>query len=175
MAGENSTNTSVLPSFTALKDHERRAVLLKAEGKQIQQIVANINDEFAHDYQYRTVQQWFVPEGRLYQALMEYNEASAAASLKEARQLIKRSSKAAAAVLVSQLNNPDPKIAQGAAYRLLNKYIPDKQVVLDDSPKDDDVPDELAAIADSLREDGDGSQPVDDQNVGGQDSQEAGS
>lgn len=172
---QDATNTSALPSFSALKGHERRAVILKAEGKTNGQIAAHINNEFILDYADRTVQEWFVANGRLYQAMTEYNEAQAIISLQQARQLIKKSSSAAAATLIRQLNSIDEKVAQGAAWRLLNKYIPDKQVVFTDSPEDEELPDELAAVADSLREDGDGSTPVDDASVGGQDTQTPGS
>jgi HEAT repeat protein len=106
--------------------------------------------------------------------MTEFNEAQAIVSLQQARQLIKKSSSAAAATLIRQLNSPDEKIAQGAAYRLLNKYIPDKQVMLGDGFEEETLPEELAAVADSLREGEDGSQPVDDTPVGGQDSQAPG-
>lgn len=173
-ANSDSTNTSDLPSFSVLKGHERRAVVLKSEGKTNAQIAAHINNEFTVDYSDRTVQEWFIANGRLFQAMTEYNEAQAIISLQQARQLIKKSSSAAAATLIRQLNSPDEKIAQGAAYRLLNKYIPDKQIMLGDSPDEEQLPDELAAVADSLREDGDGSKPVDDASVGGQDTQAPG-
>lgn len=175
MANPDSTNTSELPSFTVLKGHERRAVILKGEGKTNEQIAAHVNNEFALSYSDRTVQEWFAPGGRLEQALMEYNEALAAVALQEARNLIKRGTKAAAAVLVDQLKpGKDEGIRQGAAKALLNKYVPDKQQMLDSSYEEEELPEELAAVADSLKGGDDGPQPVDEQGVGSADSQEAG-
>lgn len=175
MANPDSTNASELPSFTVLKGHERRAVILKGEGKTNAQIAAHINNEFTLEYSDRTVQEWFIPNGRLFQALMEFNEAQAALSLKEARQLIKKATRGAAATLISQLANPDAHIAQGAAKALLNKYIPDKQIQLDNTFQEEDLPEELAAVADALQEDADGSKPVDEPPVGGENSEAAGS
>lgn len=171
----NNKGTSELPSFTSLKGHERRAVMLRAEGKSYAQITAHINNEFVLDYAEITVKEWFYAGGRLEQAYSEFLEADAVMSLKEARQIIKRSSKAAVAVLVDQLRaGKDEGIRQGAAKSLLNKYIPDKQQVLDSTFEEEDLPEELAAVADSLKEDPDGSKPVDDPPVGGTDSQEPG-
>lgn len=171
----NNKGTSELPSFTSLKGHERRAVILRAGGKTFAQITAHINNEFALEYAEITVQEWFYAGGRLEQAYSEYLEADAVMSLKEARQIIKRSSKAAVDVLVDQLKSgKEENIRQGAAKSLLNKYIPDKQQVLDSSYAEEDLPEELAAIADSLKEGSDGSQPVDDPGVGDQDSEKAG-
>lgn len=166
---KDSTNTSTLPSFSALKDSERRAVILKSEGKINEQITAHINDEFALDYSVRTITEWFQPAGKLKQAYDEYNEALALTSLAEARQLIKRASKGAVTNLIAKIKSPDDSVSLRASMALLNKYIPDKQVMLDKDFKEEELPSELAAYADSLREAVDGPQQVDDSSVGSED------
>ncbi len=173
----NSSNTSEVPAFTTIKAHEKRAVILKAEGKTMEAVTAHINNEFALDYSVVTVKEWFFAGGRLEQAYSEYLEASAVIALKEARQLIKRATKGAVAVLVEQLGiTKEETIRQGAAKSLLNKYIPDRQVTLDSIGAEEDIPPELAEIADGLKDEEvtDGSQPVDDASVGGQDHAETG-
>lgn len=171
MATADETNTTALPSFSTIKGHERRAVILKAEGKTIDQITAHINNEFALDYSAATVKEWFFAGGRLEQAYSEYNEAMAEQSLKEGRQLIKKATRSAAAVLIRQLGPSfDPNIQQSAAKALLNKFVPDKQVSLTGEHVEPTVPDEIAAIADQLaEEDSDGSEQVDDPPQGGED------
>lgn len=166
---KDSTNTRELPSFSALKDSDRRAVILKSEGKTNDQVTAHINNEFALDYSVRTITEWFQPAGKLKQAYDEYNEALALTSLAEARQLIKRATKGAAANLIKKINSPDDSVSLRASMALLNKYIPDKQVMLDKDFKEEDLPPELAAIADSLGGGSDESQQVDDSSMGSQD------
>lgn len=176
MATSDETNNRTLPSFSVLKGHERAAVVLKSEGKTVEQIVANINDEFALTYTVRGVGEWFQAGGRLEQALIEYNEALAVASLRDARQLIKRASRSAAATLIKGLNNPDPRVANDAAKSLLNKYIPDRQVI-SDSMTEEELPEELANAGDALLKEREPNGPdtVDDARKGGTTDPAAGS
>lgn len=144
MATDQQTNAAEVPGFHALKGYERRAVILRYEGKTYNQIANNVNDEFATTYAERTVGDWFMAGGRLEQAYHELMDAMAAQSLKEARQTIKLASRLAAGALVDQLRSAnEPQIRQGAAKALLNKYIPDKQVVLDGPGLEEDLPAEL--------------------------------
>ncbi len=166
----NNKGTSELPGFTSLKGHERRAVILRAEGKSYGQITAHINNEFALEYAEITVKEWFYAGGRLEQAYSEYLEADAAMSLKEARQVIKRASRAAAANLIKKMASADDRVSLDATKALLNKFIPDKQVVMDTPEAEADLPPELQDVAKSLREGDDGSQQVDDPPVGPADS-----
>lgn len=165
MATKNETNTKDLPSFSSIKGHERRAVILRAEGRTYAQVTANINDEFALDYAEPSVREWFVAGGRLEQAYNDFVEAQATAALREARQTIKRASNAAAATLVSLLKpGQDPRLQLDAAKSILNKYLPDKQIVLD-AEGEDELPDELADVGDDVldgEEDDDGPVAVDD-------------
>ena len=175
MATNDKTGTSKLPSFSTIKESEKRAVILKSEGKTMDQVTAHINNEFALDYAVITVRQWFFAGGKLEQAYSDYNEATAVLALKEARQIIKKATKVAAAVLTRHLNSMDEKIQQGAAKSLLNKYVPDKQISLDSTWEEESIPDELASVADALKEDNiDGPEPVDEPPVGEPDSPEAG-
>lgn len=166
MATKDETNISELPSFSVIKGHERRAVILKAEGKTVAQITAHINDEFAQTYSDRTVQEWFVVGGRLEQAMSEYNEAQAHLALKEAKQLIRKATKAAAANMIAKIASPDDRVSLDASRHLLNKYIPDRQIVADAPEAEADLPDELQAAATALKEAENGSKPVDEPSVG---------
>jgi hypothetical protein len=160
---KGTTNTdSKLPEFPGLKLHEKRAVMLRAEGKTYDQVTNHINTEYALDYSVKTIQEWFQAGGRLEQAYLEFVGAMASSSLKEARLLIMRSMKSAAATLISGMNNPDPRIAQEAAKSLLNKYIPDKQIALSGAAIEDELPPELDLAAEEiLAGGGDGSEQVD--------------
>ena len=159
--------TSKLQDFPGLKNHEKRAVMLRADGRTYEQIVNNINDEYALDIALKTVQEWFRAGGRLEQAYVEYTGALAAASLKKAKMLIMRASESAAAVLVDQLKSAtDPSLRQSAARTLLNKYIPDKQVTLSAAHEEEELPPELDLAAEEVL---DGPKPVDDPQPGGAD------
>lgn len=170
MATSDETNTSELPSFSAITAPERRAIVLRSEGKTYEVIANHINVTYALDYSERTVREWFGANGRLQQAYSEYNEAQAHIALTDARQLIKKASKAAAANMVSKINSTDERVSLDASRHLLNKYIPDRQIVSDSPEQESDLPDELQAAATALREeDDDGPKPVDEPPVGGTD------
>lgn len=169
MATKDETNVQELPGFSSIKGYERRAIILKSEGKTVAQITAHINDEFALTYSELTVAEWFYAGGKLEQAFSEYNEAQAHLSLQEARQLIKKASKAAAANMVAKIASPDDRVSLDASRHLLNKYIPDRQIVSDSPEPEADLPDELKDVAAALKEADDGPKPVDEPPVGGTD------
>lgn len=172
-----TTNTTEFPSFTSLKLHQRRAVILRAEGKTIAQITAHINNEFVLTYSEITVKEWFHAGGKLEQAYNEYIEADAAMSLKQARLAIKRASKNAVATVLDQMRSPDGRLALDAAKTILNKYVPDRQVVHDGPEDDGDIPDELTNIANAIAmepEENNEQKPVDDAPEGVQDTAGAG-
>lgn len=166
MATKDETNTGKLPSFSVLKDSERRAVILKGEGKSAAQITAHINDEFAQSYTERTVAEWFYAGGRLEQAYSEFQEAKAHLALQESKQLIKIATKAAAANMIAKINSPDDRVSLDASRHLLNKYIPDRQIISDSPEQEADLPDELQDAATALKEAEDGPKPVDEPPVG---------
>lgn len=166
MARVDETNTSKLPAFPSLKTYERRAVVLKAEGKTAEQITEHINAIYALDYSPVTVKEWFKSSGRLLQAYHEYLEADAALALQESRLAIKRSTTAAVRAIVTKLSSLDERIQLDAAKTILNKYIPDRQVVHESGAMNEDVPEELLGAADAIASDkaevGDGPESVDD-------------
>lgn len=129
--------------FSGLKLNEKRAVMLRAEGKTYEQVMNNINDEFALDYSLKTIQEWFAAGGRLEQAYHDYVDALAYQSLKEARQLYMRSQRAASAKIISLMNTSDDRIALDAAKTIKNTFIPDKQLSVTPDNLDDDIPAEL--------------------------------
>lgn len=167
MASPNDTNVTELPSFTALKGYERRAVFLRYEGKSLGAISNHINDEFILTYSERTIGEWFQPGGRLEQGYHELLELMAKQSLREARMAIKHASKKAADTLVKKMDSTDERVAVRASMAILNKFIPDKQVVLDAVETEDDLPEALADIADKIAKgEINGSDPVDDADQG---------
>lgn len=166
MATKDATNTSNLPAFSSIKGHERRAVILRAEGKSYQQITSHINNEFVLDYAEITVREWFYAGGRLEQAYAEYLEAEAHMSLQEARSLIKRATKVAASNMIRKIGSSDERISLDASRHLLNKYIPDRQIVADSPEQEADLPDELKAAAEAVREAEHGQDAVDEPPVG---------
>lgn len=174
MAKEDEKNIAKLPGFSVIKGHERRAVILRAEGKTIEQITAHINNEFALEYAVRTVQEWFGPGGRLEQAHNEYNEAMAEQSLRAGRQIIKKATSAAAANLVRKIASADDRVSLDASKALLNKYVPDKQVQLTGEHTERDLPPEIAKIADEIAQEEAPSEPQpDDTPEGSPDSPQA--
>lgn len=175
MATKDETNTAKAPGFSALKGYQRRAVILRYEGKTYAQITANINDEFATTYAERSVADWFVAGGQLEVAYHEFMDAMAAQSLKEARQNIKLGSRAAATTLIAKLKSGDEAIQVRAALGLLNKFIPDKQVVLDGPGLEEDLPAELADLGDVIAAGGtDGPVQPNDTQQGESDNSQAG-
>lgn len=164
--GDKASNTGELASFSVIKDYERRAVILRSEGRTYDVIANHINSEYALEFSERTVRDWFGVNGRLEQANMEYNEAQAHLALSEARQLIKKASKAAAANMISKINSPDDRVSLDASRHLLNKYIPDRQVVSDSPEQEQDLPEELQAAATALKEAEDEPTGVDEPPVG---------
>lgn len=152
MATKDETNTSALASFSALKPHEKRAVVLKVEGTKHEQIAAHIETQFVMNCSPRTVDGWFGPAGKLYQAYLEYNEALAKITLNEARMTIKRASARAARNLDKKIGSADERISVDASKAILNKYIPDRQQTLDGTYEEETLPEELVEAANELKE-----------------------
>lgn len=148
----DSTGTSKVPSFSSIKAYERRAVILRGQGQPYEVIKEHINAEFALNYKEPTVREWFIAGGKLEQAYHEYNTAMAEQSLKEAKQVLLRAQRAAATGIVGQFTNPDPRVAQKAMLSVLNKYIPDKQIMLEGPVQDSDLPPELGEEGDKIIE-----------------------
>lgn len=161
----NSVNTAEMPSFSALKGYQRRAVLLRYDGKTYEQIANHINDEFVLTYKERSVGEWFIPGGTLEAAYHELMDLMAKQSLKEARQKLKSGSLRAVDVLLEKIESSDEKVQVRAALGLLAKYIPDKQLVLDAPEAEEDLPPELTAVANEIATEigeNHGPDPVDD-------------
>jgi hypothetical protein len=172
-SNENSTNTGELPAFSRLKPFQQRAVVLKANGKRTTAITNQINAEFELAYSVPTVAEWFYAGGKLEAALVEYQEKLAEMAISEARRLIRRNTLKSAETLVElQDDKYLPMVRMHSAKALLNKFIPDKQVVM--SPSEaaaDDLPDELADAGDKIvkgEDKTDGPKPVDDTPEGGE-------
>ncbi len=149
----NSTNTKELPAFSVLKPYEQAAVVLRADGSTYLEVCNTINADFELSYKPRTVEEWFYAGGKLEQAYQEYNEEIATQRIKEAKQLIRKNSLKAARVIDEFMDKDkghDPALRLRAAQTNLNKYIPDRQVVLGKESADDDLPEEIADKADNL-------------------------
>lgn len=160
-----ATNTKQLPTFSNLKGFEQLAVTLKADGQKYAEIVNTINAEYELAYKELTLRGWFMAGGRLEQAYLEYVDVLADQAVREAKTKIKRMSLTAANTLEDLMKDDVGSNARGLAARtVLAKYIPDRQIIVDET-KTDDLPDELAAAADNIVKGGgktDGQKPVDD-------------
>jgi hypothetical protein len=75
---------------------------------------------------------------------MEYSAQLADQALKEAKQIARRFSKTAIAIMV-ELMGPthEPTVRLNAAKALANKYVPDRQLVFDKSLVDENIPADL--------------------------------
>lgn len=159
MATKDETNVKKLPAFSALKPHERFAVELKSDGKTYDEIVNTINAEYELAYKYNTVRGWFIAGGQLEAAYLEYITMLAEQSVREAKLKIKRLSSKAANTLEETMGDEyEGTVRVASAKALLNKYIPDRQLVLDEVP-DDELPDSITNAADEVI---DGQNKVDD-------------
>lgn len=133
-----STNIKQLPSFSTIKEFEQMVIMLRTEGKQYAEITNTINAEYGLAYKELTVRQWLMSGGRLEQAYLEYNEALADAMVAEAKLKIKKLSSKAADTLDELMNESVASNVRGnAAKTVLAKYIPDRQVILDEAKADD--------------------------------------
>ena len=152
MDNPNSTGTKNLPSFLELKPHEQYSVVQKAEGKKYEEIVAGIKAEFNLDYKVSSLNWWFAAGGRLEQAYLDYLEKLGDESVKAGKQIIRRSTRAAATkVLEIMAKSTDERIQLQAAFGLLNKYVPDKQQIINTpGGEDDELPEELQEKADDI-------------------------
>ncbi len=145
MATADSTNTKQLIAFSSVNNWERRIIILRAEGKPYRELVSVLKDEFHKRWTESYVRQLFMAGGRLEQAYIEYNEALAAASLKEAKLLAQRASKSAIITMVDLMKDSnEPGIRLNAAKAIANKYVPDRQIVFEGGEAETDLPDEIA-------------------------------
>lgn len=151
MATKDEINTKELPAFSSTKAHEQMAISMRAEGKTYQEVTNTINAEFNLAYKVNSVMEWFYSGGRLEAAYLEYLAAYADQSLKMARLKIKSLQTKAADTLEDLLGSHVPSnVRQQAARTVLNKFIPDRQIVSDNDK--DDIPPEIGAAGDSVME-----------------------
>ena len=153
MATADETNTSTLPQFSAIKPFEQLAVQLRAEGRTYEEIVNTINAEFDLAYKQGGVREWFGAGGRLEQAYYEFLEWHADQSVIRAKVKIKTISEKAANTLEELMTDKyDGRVRQQAARTVLGKYIPDRQVVIDEN-KADDLPSAIGDAGDDVLND----------------------
>lgn len=167
MATVDATNHALLPSFSSIKPFEQLAVTLRAEGKKYQDITNTINAEYSLAYKEMTVRQWFIAGGRLEQAFNEYNEWHADQAVMRAKIRIKKlSEKASKTLSILMSDKFDGAVRHNAAKTTLAKYIPDRQVVVDES-KADEIPSAIGDAGDeALTEDQNGQEQVADPPAG---------
>lgn len=162
--GQNSasTNTKQLPTFSNTKPFEQLAIVLRAEGKDYEDVVNTVNAEYSLAYKQQSIRQWFMVGGRLEQAYLEYNEAMADQAVAEAKLRIKKLSLSAATTLEELMgNNHAGNVRQQAARTILGKYIPDRQILVDES-KVEEIPEEIGSAGDAIMDGaGDGQKQVD--------------
>lgn len=156
-SNSDSTNDSKLPAFSSIKAFERKAIILKSEGHTMDVVTAHVNDMYALNYTADTLRSWFWAGGRLEQAWLEYNDHLSEVTLREARHAIKQHSLKAVNRLIKVVDKEgaEDRDAIRASATILNKYIPDKQLVLDKDNATDELPPAIAnaGIAAALAED----------------------
>lgn len=151
MAEADDSNTTdngkQLPTFSTLKIHEQLAIQLRSEGQAYKAIVGQIKADYDLSYKEATLREWFMAGGRLEAAYYEYLEFAADEAVKQAKLKIKRLSTVAADKLEGLMLDSDTadNIVERAARTVLAKYIPDRQILVDEN-KADDLP---AAIGDA--------------------------
>jgi hypothetical protein len=138
MATSDEIGAGQLPAFSATQPFEQLAIELKSEGKEYDKIVNTLNAEFGLELKQRRVREWFHAGGRLEQAYLEYNQWYADQTVASAKIKIKKLSGRAADTLGELMDEAyDSRVRRQAASDILKKYVPDRQVVIDDSSGDE--------------------------------------
>lgn len=151
-ADDSSTDKNQqLPAFSAVKKHEQLAIILRSEGQKYPQIVNQINTDFDLTYKEASVREWFIAGGRLEQAYNEYLEFMADESVREAKIQIKKLSVKAVERLSKLLEDDSvaDNIVERAARTVLAKYIPDRQILVDEN-KADELPTAIGDAGDAV-------------------------
>lgn len=147
---EAATNAKQLPTFSNVKEFEQLAITLRAEGKSYAEVANMINAEYSLAYKEITLRGWFMAGGRLEQAYSEYLEWHADQSVMEAKLKIKKLSTAAAETLGELITDKfDGRVRQQAAKTILGKYVPDRQVVVDETGADE-IPSAIGDAGDKV-------------------------
>lgn len=150
MATADETNTQQLPTFSNTKVFEQLAIQLRSEGKSYEEIRNTINEEYKLAYKQQSIREWFMAGGRLEQAYLEYNEWHADQSVIRAKLKIKKSSETAADTLDELMTDKfDGRVRYQASKTILGKYIPDRQVVVDERNADE-LPSAIADAGDKV-------------------------
>lgn len=158
MATADATNNKQLPTFSNVKEFEQLAITLRSEGKKYAEIANTINAEYDLAYKEMTLRQWFMAGGKLEQAYNEFLEWHADQSVMAAKLKIKQLSVKAAETLDDLMNDDIAgNVRQQAARTILGKYIPDRQVVIDET-KADDLPSAIGDAGDALITEGEDGQ-----------------
>lgn len=146
-----SSGDNEFQRFATLKEFERTAILLRSAGKSWAEIVATINAQFGLTYAETTVRLWFTPGGNLEGAYDEYNDLMAEQALKNAKKMAKRAAEVSITTMVEmQTDKHEDRIRLDAAKALANKYIPDRQVQVNEPGGADDLPPELIAAGEAI-------------------------
>lgn len=146
----DSTNVKQLPTFSNIKEFEQLAITLRSEGKKYAEIANTINAEYDLAYKEMSLRQWFMAGGKLEQAYYEYLEWHADQSVIRAKMKIKTITEKAADTLDKLMDDDNAgNVRQQAAKTILGKYVPDRQVVVDES-KADDIPSAIGDAGDKV-------------------------
>jgi len=155
MADSDDQNTTdknkQLPTFSTLKVHEQLAIQLRSEGQGYRSIVDQLKVDYDLQYKEGTLREWFMAGGRLEVAYYEYLDFAADESVKQAKLKIKQLSLKAANKLETLMDSKDTadNIVERAARTVLNKYIPDRQVIIDEAAADE-IPSAISDAGDKV-------------------------
>lgn len=149
-----------LPTYSTLKAHEQLAIQLRSEGMKYKDIVGQLKTDYNLVYKEASLREWFMAGGRLEIAYNEFLEFLAEESVKQAKLKIKQLSSKAVDKLEALLDddNTADNIVERTARTILNKYIPDRQVIIDET-KADELPPAIGDAGDDVlsEESGDGN------------------
>lgn len=140
MPRSNETATSAVRQFSSLTAPDRRSVEMKVNGNSTKQISAMLQQEFDITRTDRSVREWFAPGGRLEQPYLEVCERLAQESVRDAKLLIRRGARTAAAKLIELVANGSETTQLRAAQSLAAKYLARESGYFD---PDEDLPPQL--------------------------------
>lgn len=135
MSGENtnSTGTAELQSFGQLSEADQSAIRWRSELKSFRKISELLQADYGLDRAERTVSAWFRPNGRLYQAHVEWRQMMAEAQVHEVSDRLKLSTEVSFNRLMRIISpeQPDDDLALKAIKVHLDKTVPNPKSLIE--------------------------------------------
>lgn len=139
--------------FSSLRRVEQTAIILRSGGKSWPELTAILATEHPRKKPYAetTLRMWFIPGGRLEAAYDEYNDQLAEQALKNAKKAAKRAAEAGIGTMIEMMTDKhEDAIRLQAAWRLTNKYVPDRMINITEPGGEADLPPELVLKGEAI-------------------------